>query len=124
MPEPTGIEGAGPDAADVVVLASSAAHAATISIIECLTKIADHSRLNPFQEQLPSSNEMMQELRRCVTSYAVALRELETPPEGAVVVLKRMLTDTLKTSDPLRGSITDAVVPWVIEAYFPPTTGN
>ena len=103
-------------------MAGAATHAATVSIIECLTKIAEHSRLNPFQEHLPSSNEMMQELRRCVTSYAIALRGLETPPEGAVVVLKRMLADTLKASDPLRGSITDAVVPWVIDAYFPPTS--
>lgn len=124
MPESTPDVGSGPDVTELEVVANSAAHAATISIIECLAKITEHARRNPYDTQLPSSSEVMRELRRCVSSYVVCLRDLDTPPEGAVVVIKRMLANSLRAPEPLRGSITDAVVPWVVEAYFPPSEAS
>jgi hypothetical protein len=99
---------------------SEAADAASVSIIECLERIAEQVRLSPQQELSPSTDHVMQELRGCITTYASALRDLNTPPESAIVVVKRMISERLGPAVHIRAAINGAVVPWVIEAYFPP----
>jgi hypothetical protein len=122
MPEPAKTDGAGDDLAGQATVMSEAAHEATLSVAECLEKIAEQARLNPRQEQLPSAHHVILELRACVTAYASALRDLNAPPESAVVAVKRMISDALGAAGPVRASITEAVVSWVIEAYFPPAS--
>ncbi len=70
------------------------------------------------QLRLAVSAESCRELRGGVGAYVVALRQLDTPPERAIMHAKMMVADALPLRDRRAQAVTSLVVQWAIEAYY------
>jgi hypothetical protein len=60
----------------------------------------------------------MAELHGCICDYIVAVRALGTPPERALIAVKEMTSDTLRQFDRVYRQTSEAMVGWMIEAYY------
>ena len=74
--------------------------------------------MDAAQLRLAVSAASTRELRGSVGAYVVALRQLDTPPERAIMDAKAMVADALPLRDRRAQAVTSLVVQWAIEAYY------
>ena len=85
----------------------------------CARQIAEAARHGDIEaDAVVLSASAFAELRVCIHDYSDRLRSLDTPPETALLLVKRIVAEAMDEHGVRSESFMRAAVGWMIEGYY------